>query len=117
MSKTATFILWTNERLPEGIVMVHPCQHTQYAGVPTFPEGPRGPMVIDQAIELNFPVPRAELATYLTWYLIAAVKCAESVDYFKISDDGMTVWVTYQSNPEFKEKSEIQPLALVAGQN
>lgn len=101
MLETATFCLWTNERLSKEMVMVHPCQFTQFAGVPTFPKGPHGPMVIASAIELNFPVPKDRLAEYLTTFLILSVKCADSVESVSVSDNGLTAYVKYTPNPEF----------------
>lgn len=111
MLQQATFCLWTNHRLPPEMVMVHPCQHTQFAGTPTFPQGPHGPMVVAKAIELNFPVPKANLAAYLSWYLIAGVKCAESVEAVTFSPDGFTAYVNYRANPEFKALS-VEPVLL-----
>lgn len=102
MLKLATFCLWTNDRLPPEMVMVHPCQHTQFAGIPTFPKGPWGPMVVDKSIELNFPVPKDDLTKYLTWFLIASVKCALSVESVSVSTDGLTAYVNYLPNPEFQ---------------
>lgn len=71
--QSMAFMTWPSKLHPDW-VMVHPCSHTTWAGVLSFPGGPSTHGEVVNFRELSFPVPKSRLEAALKLYVQESLK-------------------------------------------